>query len=87
MAAARDRATAEPKDWHGTPVPDEVYHALTTTWRGQTGIAAKQAVVLRFFDEKAVLKGAGQQELTGGGGELGGSSADCDRKRGHGVPG
>ena len=68
MAAARDRATAEPKDWHGTPVPDEVYHALTTTWRGQTGIAAKQAVVLRFFDEKAVLKGAGQQELTGGGG-------------------
>ena len=70
MAAARDRATAEPKDWHGTPVPDEVYHALTTTWRGQTGIATKQAAVLRFFDEKekAVLKGAGQQELTGGGG-------------------
>ena len=50
-------------------MPANVYAALTTKWRGQSGIAKKQSEVLDFFDERAVLRGyRPDAELTAGGG-------------------
>ena len=59
-------AAAEMRDWNGKMVPcGAVYTALTTKWRGQSGIGPKQAAVLDFFNEAAVLKGDGQSAMGG----------------------
>ena len=68
MAAEEGGAAAEPNVWRGKKVPPDVFVALTTRWRGQSGIAKKQAEVLDLFDETAVLRGDDQRELTEGGG-------------------
>ena len=53
---AAPAAPAEHRDWQGTTVPPEVHDALSKKWRGQPGIAARQAAVLDFFVETATLK-------------------------------
>ena len=40
---AAPAAPAEHRDWQGTMVPPEVHDALSKKWRGQPGIAARQA--------------------------------------------
>ena len=69
MAAEEGGAAAEPNVWRGKKVPPDVFVALTTRRREQSGIAKKQAEVLDlFFDETAVLlRGYDQRELTEGG--------------------
>ena len=42
MAAEEGGAAAEPNVWRGQKVPPDVFAALTTRWRGQSGIAKKQ---------------------------------------------
>ena len=57
---AEPPAAAGMRDWNGKMVPcGAVYTALTAKWRGQSGIGPKQAAVLGFFNETAVLKGDG----------------------------
>ena len=52
---AEPPAAAGMRDWNGKMVPcGAVYTALTTKWRGQSGIGPKQAAVLDFFNETAV---------------------------------
>ena len=86
MAAEEGGAAAEPNVWRGKKVPPDVFAALTTRWRGQSGIAKKQAEVLDlFFDETAVLRGDDQRELTEGGGQFGARATELQRKRGNRV--
>jgi len=68
MPATGDGAAAESNVWEGRKVPANVYAALTTKWRGQSGIAKKQSEVLDFFDERAVLRDTDQTRMTAGGG-------------------
>ena len=64
---AEPPAAAGMRDWNGKMVPcGAVYTALTTKWRGQSGIGPKQAAVLDFFNETAVLKENGQTTMGGG---------------------
>lgn len=64
---AEPPAAAGMRDWNGKMVPcGAVYTALTAKWRGQSGIGPKQAAVLGFFNETAVLKGDGQTTMGGG---------------------
>ena len=66
-AMAEPPAAAGMRDWNGKMVPcGAVYTALTTKWRGQSGIGPKQAAVLDFFNETAVLKENGQTTMGGG---------------------
>ena len=61
---AEPPAAAGMRDWNGKMVPcGAVYTALTTKWRGQSGIGPKQAAVLGFFNETAVLKDDGQSTM------------------------
>jgi len=86
MAAEEGGAAAEPNVWRGKKAPPGVFAALTTRWRGQSGIAKKQAEVLDlFFDETAVLRGDDQRELTEGGGQFGARATELQRKRGNRV--
>ena len=79
MAAEEGGAAAEPNAWRrGKKVPPDVFVALTTRWREQSGIAKKQAEVLDlFFDETAVLRGDDQRELTEGGGNSEPAQLSC----------
>ena len=86
MAAEEGGAAAEPNVWRGKKVPPDVFVALTTRRREQSGIAKKQAEVLDlFFDETAVLRGYDQRELTEGGGQFGARATELQRKRGNRV--
>ena len=58
---------AQHKDWKGTKVPPNVFTALETKWRGQSGIGAKQAEILGYFDEYGELKDLGQTTMMAGG--------------------
>ena len=78
MAAEEGGAAAEPNVWRGKKAPPDVFVALTTRWREQSGIAKKQAEVLGlFFDETAVLRGDDQRELTEGGGNSEPAQLSC----------
>ena len=56
MAAEEGGAVAEPSVWRGKKAPPGVFAALTARWRGQSGIAKKQAEVFVLFEETAVLQ-------------------------------
>ena len=66
VTPAAPAVPAEHRDWQGTMVPPEVHDALSKKWRGQPGIAARQAAVLDFFVETAALKNVGQTTMAGG---------------------
>jgi len=53
--ASPESAAASLKDWDGKKVPPGVYHALETSYRGQTGIGKKMIELLDFYEDVAVL--------------------------------
>ena len=54
MASPESAATSL-KDRDGKKVPPGVYHALETSYRGQTGIGKKMMELLDFYEDVAVL--------------------------------
>ena len=54
MASPESAATSL-KDRDGKKVPPGVYHALETSYRGQTGIGKKMIELLDFYEDVAVL--------------------------------
>ena len=50
-----ESAASPLKDWDGKKVPPGVYHALSTPYRGQTGLGKKMMELLDFFEDVAVL--------------------------------